>query len=288
MNPIYKWLKPFSSILGIFPKEVFALRLQKDLGRRINRKKPKTLYDKIFWLSFNTDTTLWSKLADKYAVREFVAERCSFEILTDLYGVYDSISEIDYSLLPNKFVIKTNNGCASNFLIKDKFSVDLNAINKELKFWLDFPYGKLTGQKHYTKIPPKIIAEEYLFQNKEPDSTLIDYKFFCFHGEPKYCEVISNRTFGTHVCNKMIYDMEWNAMPQCFKKDYQCAFVDKPVTFKDMISIAKILSKDFKFVRVDLYEVNEKVKFGELTFTPTMSSFSEEFQIKLGDFINLQ
>lgn len=287
MNKIYKLLKPFSSIIGRYPEEVFALRLRKDLGRKIDRKNPRSLYDKIYWLCFNTDTSLWSKLADKYVVRAYVAEKCGQDILTNLYGVYNSIEEIDYSKLPNKFVIKTNNGCASNFLIKDKTSTDLKAINKELDFWLKFPYGELTGQKHYTKIPPKIIAEELLYQNDSPNATLVDYKFFCFHGIPYYCEVISDRIFGTHVHNKMMYDMKWKALPECFKEGCPTALVDKPKTLDEMISVAQILSQNFKFVRVDLYEVNGKIKFGELTFTPTTHSFTEEFQLKLGEIIKL-
>lgn len=287
MNPIYKLLRPFSFILSRFPEEVFAFRLHKDLGRKINRKNPQSLYDKIYWLCFNTDTILWSKLADKYKVREYVTEKCGKTILPCLYGVYDSTKEIDYSKLPNKFVIKTNNGCASNYLVKDKSSTDLDYINKELDFWLTFPYGQLTGQKHYTRIPPKIIAEELMYQESDPHSTLIDYKFFCFHGIPYYCEVISDRVFGTHIHSKMIYDMEWNAMPECFKKGCPTALVDKPLTFNEMKSIAKALSHDFKFVRVDLYEVNGKVKFGELTFTPTTHSFTEDFQLKMGGLIQL-
>lgn len=287
MNPIYKFLKPFSGFIGKYPEEVFAFRLRKDLGRKINRKNPKSLYDKIYWMCFNTDTTLWSKLADKYAVRKYVVEKCSEDILTNLYGVYDSVEEIDYSKLPNKFVIKTNNGCASNILVKDKTSTDLKAINKELAFWLKFPYGELTGQKHYTRIPPKIIAEEFLFQEDNPNATLVDYKFFCFHGVPHYCEVISDRVFGTHIHNKMMYDMNWNAMPECFKEGCPTALIDKPITFNQMKSIAQILSVDFKFVRVDLYDVNGKIKFGELTFTPTTHSFTEEFQLRLGEMIEL-
>lgn len=287
MNLIYKLLRPFSPIIGKFPEAVFAFRLSKDLGRKINAKTPVSLYDKIYWLSFNTDTKLWSKLADKYGVREYVAAKCGETVLTKLYGVYDSVNEIDYSVLPNDFVIKTNNGCASNFLIRNKSSVDLNAISKELNFWLKFPYGELTGQKHYTRIPPKILAEELLYQKSNPNATLVDYKFFCFHGVPMYCEVISDRVFGTHIHNKMMYDMEWNAKPEAFNPDCPTALIEKPTTFEDMKEMASILSKDFKFVRVDLYEVNGEIKFGEMTFTPTTHSFTDSFQLELGGYIQL-
>lgn len=287
MNPIYKLLRPLAPIIGKFPKQVLAFRLRKDLGKKINKEQPTSLYDKIYWLAFNTDTTKWSQLADKYGVREFIIKTLGDEYLPKLYGVYKSIDEVDFKALPKSFVIKTNNGCASNFLVKDKETVDLDKIKKELKFWLKFPYGELTGQKHYTIIPPRIIAEEYLHQEKDPNATLIDYKFFCFNGEPFFCETISERVFGTHIHNKMIYDLDWNPHPEYFKPGCPVKEISKPQTFDEMIKIAKTLSNGFKFVRVDLYEVNGKIKFGELTFTPTTHSFTEEFQNQLGNLINL-
>lgn len=287
MRWIYKLLQPFAPIIGKYPKQVLAFRLYKDLGKKINTKNPKSLYDKIYWLSFNTNTEIWSQLADKYGVRDFVKKEIGEEYLPQLYGVYKSAYEIDYHSLPERFVIKTNNGCASNFLVKNKATTDLVKISKELKFWLKFPYGELTGQKHYTRIPPRIIAEEYLFQEDNPEATLIDYKFFCFDGKPHYCETISERVFGTHLHNKMMYDMNWKSHPDFFKEGCPIKEIKKPQTFEKMKEIAQKLSKGFKFVRVDLYEVNGKIKFGELTFTPTTHNFTEEFQDHLGSLIKL-
>lgn len=287
MNPIYNLLRPFAKIIGKFPKQVLAFRLQKDLGKKINTKNPVSLYDKIYWLSFNTDTTKWSLLADKYGVREHIKKEIGEAYLPKLYGVYESINDVDYTNLPKSFVIKTNNGCASNFLVRDKGNTDLEKIRKELAYWLKFPYGELTGQKHYTRIPPRIIAEEYLFQEDNPEATLIDYKFFCFDGKPHYCETISERVFGTHLHNKMIYDMNWESHPNFFKEGCPMKEVEKPQTFEKMKEIAQKLANGFKFVRVDLYEVNGKIKFGELTFTPTTHNFTEEFQDHLGSLIKL-
>ena len=290
MNPIYNLLKPFAPIIGKYHKFVLSLRYRKALGRSIEKKNPKSFYDKIFWLSCNSDTTEWSRLADKYAVREFIKEKIGEEYLPQLYGVYDSADEIDFDKLPNSFVIKTNNGCASNFLVRDKKNTDLEKIRKELAYWLKFPYGELTGQRHYSRIKPRIIAEEFMYQKKNPKETLIDYKFYCFNGIPTYCNVISERVFNTHKIKKHMYDMNWKPIPDFFneKEKELLKEIEKPITFEKMKEIANILAKGFKFVRVDLYEINGEIKFGEMTFMPGMDiGWNEKTQYEFGSLIKI-
>lgn len=289
MNPIYNLLKPFAPIIGKYHKFILSLRYRKALGRSIE-KEPKSFYDKIFWLSCNTDTTIWSLLADKYRVREFVTEKIGEKYLPTLYGVYDSVEEIDYSKLPKSFVIKTNNGCASNFLVRDKENTDLAKISKELNYWLKFPYGELTGQRHYSRIEPKIIAEEFMFQKDNPKAALIDYKFYCFDGKPMYCNVLSERVFNTHHFRKHMYDMDWKPIPSFFAEKGRELLkeIDKPKTFEEMKKVAAILAEGFKYVRVDLYEINGEIKFGEMTFMPGMDmGWNEETQLHFGSLIKL-
>ena len=290
MNPIYNLLKPFAPIIGKYHKFILSLRYRKALGRSIEKKNPKSFYDKIFWLSCNSDTTEWSRLADKYLVREFIKEKIGEEYLPQLYGVYDSADEIDFDKLPNSFVIKTNNGCASNFLVRDKKNTDLEKIRKELAYWLKFPYGELTGQRHYSRIKPRIIAEEFMYQKKNPKETLIDYKFYCFNGIPTYCNVISERVFNTHKIKKHMYDMNWKPIPDFFneKEKELLKEIEKPITFEKMKEIANILAKGFKFVRVDLYEINGEIKFGEMTFMQGMDiGWTKEAQMHYGELIKL-
>lgn len=290
MNPIYNLLKPFAPIIGKYHKFILSLRYRKALGRSIEKKNPKSFYDKIFWLSCNSDTTEWSRLADKYLVREFIKEKIGEEYLPQLYGVYDSADEIDFDKLPNSFVIKTNNGCASNFLVRDKKNTDLEKIRKELAYWLKFPYGELTGQRHYSRIKPRIIAEEFMYQKKNPKETLIDYKFYCFNGIPTYCNVISERVFNTHKIKKHMYDMNWKPIPDFFneKEKELLKEIEKPITFEKMKEIANVLAKGFKFVRVDLYEINGEIKFGEMTFMPGMDiGWNEKTQYELGSLIKI-
>lgn len=288
MRLIYKILRPLAPLIGRFHKQILSIRYRKALGRGIEKNNPQSFYDKIFWLSCNSDTKIWSQLADKYAVRDFIKEKIGEEYLPKLYAVYDSADEIDFTALPESFVIKTNNGCASNFLVRDKKNTNLEKIKKELAYWLKFPYGEFTGQRHYTRIEPKIIAEEFMYQEKNPKATLIDYKFYCFDGEPYYCNVISERVFNTHKIKKHMYDMNWNPIPEMFISTEELKEIEKPATFEEMKRIAKILAQGFNFVRVDLYEINGIIKFGEMTFMPGMDiGWTKETQQHFGELIKI-
>lgn len=281
-------LVPFAHVFAKHQKEVLSLRLKKALGRRI-QDPPRSFYDKLFWMSCHCDTSRWSQLADKVQVRDYVSAKCGADLLPKLFGVYDTADEIDFDALPDRFVLKTNNGCGTNYIVRSKLHCDRNAIRRGLSKVLVFPYGKLTGQLHYSAIKPKIIAEELMFEESDPEATLSDYKFFCFMGEPKYCYVVSNRVFDErHSHHRMIYDMLGNPHPECFEEGSLLSEPNVPPSLSEMERIAKVLSADFPFVRVDLYVVNGKVKFGEMTFTPGMhSGFTEAFQSLLGENIVL-
>lgn len=277
------------SLLRLGGVEILSLRYYKAFHRRINLKNPTLFDEKIFWLSLHTDTTMWSKLADKYEVREWVEKTYSKDILSKLLGVWDSPEEIDYEHLPKSFVLKTNNGCASNILVRDKDKLDIEKTNKQLRKWLKFPYGELTGQKHYTRIKPRIIAEELLYQKGRESVSLTDYKFFCFDGEVRYCELLTDRVFNTHTFRANMYDMQWQAHSEVFIDQSRLNNEPKPVCFDEMVKIASTLSKGFPFVRVDLYEINEKPIFGEMTFMPGLeTNFTMEFQKQLGDMVKIE
>lgn len=291
MNPIaQKAAAPLASIFGRHQDLVLSLRFRRALGRR-RQDPPTSFYDKVFWMSANADTSLWTRCADKIAVRGYVAERCGEEILPKLYAVYDSARDIDFASLPDTFAIKTNNGCASNYLVrgKDKEGTDLEGVRLGLEHWLNFPYGELTGQLHYSKIPPRIFAEELLFEERNPDATLTDYKFYCFDGEPRWCYVVANRRFDQkHTHDRMIYDMGWSPHPECFVAGKSLAGVGRPEALDEMREVAASLSSGIPFVRVDLYQVDGAVKFSEMTFMPGMDpGFTEDFQKELGEDIHL-
>lgn len=261
----------FSCFLKKNPIMVWRIRYWKDYNKRLNLKNPQSFMEKIIWISLFYDTSKWTDLADKYAVREYVKNKCGEQYLNKIYGVYNTTSDINYDVLPNSFVLKTTNGCATNILVRDKICMNQEMINLKLSKWLKFPYGELTGQLHYTRIKPRIIAEEYLKEGSKP--SLTDYKFFCFNGVPKYVVVYADREENTHNYSVMVYDMDWNAYPKFVNP--RCATSDiilPPIALEEMVSIVSCLSESFPFVRVDLYIINDRPIFGEMTFTPDVVS----------------
>lgn len=265
-------------------------RYRRIFKKNINYKSPKTLNEKIHWLKFYSDTSLWPMLADKFQVREFVRSRGGAGILTELYKVWDSVDDIDISELPQSFIVKLNDGCGGHLIVKDKSNWTNEAIRK--KFSGVGKYGLKTGEYHYAAIRRKIIAEELLSDKKSPSDFLIDYRFWCCDGEPRFVNVHANA--GGVLCGT--YDKEWNHV-----NPFGCMYegsnnkpavpeIEKPISFNEMIMWARILSKGMPFVRVDFYEIDSKPVFGELTLTPGagfIKHYSENFLITLGDHITL-
>lgn len=289
MNPVIEAVAlVLAPSLARHQHAVLSARFLKALGRR-RQDPPRSFYDKVFWMSENADTALWTQCADKVGVRGYVANRCGEEVLPELYAIYRRADDIDFEALPERFAIKTNNGCASNYLVRLKSETDLDAVRAGLARWLRFPYGELTGQLHYARIEPCILAEELLSQEDDPNATLVDYKFYCFGGEPRYCYVVSNRTFDAkHTHTRMMYDTSWKPLAGAFTTGKALNYTNAPHTLAVMLEVAGKLSEGIPFVRVDLYEVNGKVRFSEMTFMPGMDpGFTEEFQIELGDLLEL-
>jgi len=261
----------------------------KTTGRTLNIDNPKTFTEKIQWLKLYDSNELKTLCADKFLVRKWVEKRLGESVLIPLLGVWDNADDIDFDDLPNRFVLKCNHGCAMNIIVSDKNSCNIKKITKKLNEWLEINYAFVTGdfQLHYGNIKPKIIAEEYLQENGLND--LKDYKFFCFDGIPRYCQVITERS---SVETIDFFDMNWVHMPfvglaKCANSD-KC--IKKPITFSEMIIAAEKLANGFKFVRVDFYEVNNKLYFGEMTFTPGGGAGKfepEEYNYLLGDMIKL-
>lgn len=251
------------------PKLVYMLRRFLRDFSILNVKKPRNLSDKIIQMSLLNTSEEWSILADKYAVREVVKERIGEQYLVPLYGVYDKVEDIDYDKLPNSFVLKTNNGCATNIIVTDKSNLDLTEVNQKLNKWLKYPYGALTGQIHYSKIKPRVIAEKLLEQKGE--ESLIDYKFYCVDGEPLCLNVAKNRKQNSHKFKLMFFDINWNEILEYVSEADGFELIKdmpKPESFDLMVELVRKLARGYKFVRIDLYEIDGHPYFGEYTFTP--------------------
>lgn len=279
---------PFASIIGRFPAFILKIRCFIGQKRILNLKRPHLFIEKTNWLSLYSDTSLWSQLADKYTVRKYVEEKCGKEILNELYGVYQSPHEINYDNLPKSFVLKTTNGCANNIFVKDKSTLNLKNTNNLLHKWLKYPYGELTGQPHYAKIKPQIIAEKFLKQDGFSDTSLIDYKIYCINGNPLYISPLADRIENSHQYKMMLFDENWKPHSEFCSDRYPLQDFDRPESLNEMLKYAKILSQPFTFVRVDFYEIDKKPVFGEMTFTPDNLIFNKEFQVFFGDLINIK
>lgn len=274
----------------------FALRYA--VGRRyevcmhktIDWEDPKDLNEKVLWLMVYSDTSRWPELADKYGVREYV-EGCGLGgMLNELYGVWNDPRKIDFDALPNKYVLKCNNGCGDAFIVRDGADVDKARIVRYFQLNFRRHHGIKEVEPHYLKIKPRVIAEELLEQHSAYSSTLIDYKFYCFYGEPACVLVCYNRKkHGT--TSKIAYDMDFT--PRLERMRHICQEGDKipaPASFHRMIEACRVLGRPFPFVRIDFYDIDGKAYFGEMTFTPAAGHsqyLSDEYMVELGNKIDI-
>lgn len=249
-------------LLSFVPDKIMVkIQFRISTGKKLNLKHPITFNEKIQLYKLNYRNHLMVLCADKYAVRTYVKNKGLSNILNDLYSVYSSYKDIDFKILPEKFVIKTTNGSGTNYFCLNKNNIDFKELEIQLNKWMK-PIKKSPGREWvYEKIAPKIICEKYLEVEKGED--LRDYKFFCFDGEPKYIQVDLNRSTN-HKRN--IYDIDWNFIDESITYPNVGDIIQKPNNFNEMLEISRILSKDFPHVRVDLYDFKGEVVFGELTF----------------------
>lgn len=253
------------------PIQVARLKHFYKFHKMPNYEHPTDINEKINWNKFYGDTSRWADLADKYKVRKYVEFLGLGDILVQLYGRWDKASKIDWNRLPNQFVLKVNNGCGDIFICRDKDRLDKAAVVDAYDRLVSIKYGDVTGEPHYAKIQPCIIAEELLDVNKQSikTSSLIDYKVWCLNGKPYCIWCAWNREKGG--ADTGVYDLDWKYHPEwsVFTEHYRQGkeILPKPKNFKRMLEIAIKLSEEFPILRVDLYEVNGKIYFGELTFT---------------------
>lgn len=294
MNDIYKQLRHFVSrtrsyVLGrYFPKYWANQLFKRRHGRNLNWEKPATYNEIIHCEKLLLDTSAWSVLADKYRVREYIQSKGLADILVPLYGVWDKVEDIDFALLPNKFILKLNNGCGANLIVRDKGTLDIDSVKKTLNAWMKMSFGYRSVEPHYLQIKPLIIAEQLLESDSDDANqsiSLLDYKWFCFKGYVSYVELVSDRTDQDFKVS--IYDANWNEFPHFVspnnRSDKQ---FPKPANLKRMIDVCNILSADLPQVRVDLYEVNDKIYFGELTLSSAAgcsTTKTDKFDKLLGD-----
>lgn len=247
----------------------------------------KTFNEKLQWLKLYDRKPQYTRMVDKYQVRGYISETIGEKYLIPLLGVYENFDEINLNKLPKQFVIKCNHDSGGIVICQDKSKLDIiharNKITKALKknyyySWREWPYKN---------VKPRIICEEFMVDKN--NNELKDYKFMCFNGKVKCMFVCLNRNKSEGL-NVDFYDTNWIPMP--FERHYSRSNIEieKPKNFNEMITLSEIVSKDIPFLRVDFYEINDKIYFGELTFFPGagFEEFSpESYDEELGKWIVL-
>ena len=288
---LVNWLNPR------MPKTMVQIRHLLRMKRFAHLRNPQNLNEKILWMALNTDTSEWSRLADKYEVRDYVRECGLEDILIHQYGLWNNMNEVEFDKLPNSFILKPTHGSGDVVVVRDKTTADIEAIKQKIQEDLDTHLITSSAELHYGRIPHRVVAEQLLENDQissSHSSTIIDYKIWCFNGKASYTMVITNR--GVHNkdgSDMLIYDREWNAHPEYFRKtpDFSLAeFMPKPAGYDHMLEVAEKLADPFPVVRVDLYNLNGTIYFGEMTFTSygaIMDYYSDEFLRKAGSEIDL-
>lgn len=284
------------NFLGFLPDKLYlSLRYRCQMGHWINWKNPKTFTEKIQWLKIYDYKPEYTQMVDKLAAKDYVASRIGEEYIIPTLGVWDRVEDIDWDSLSDQFVLKTTHGGGGGGVVvcSDKTHFDKAKAIKKLQTSMHSNAGKTYRERPYLNVPRKIIAEKFMAERtakvNTKNSDLPDYKFFCFNGKVK-CFKIDFGRFVEHHAN--YYSPKGKLLPfgeKGLEPDPNHIEI-MPENLNDMISIAEKLSKGFKFLRVDLYNVKGKIYFGELTFYPAagMGAFiPEEWDEKLGGMLNL-
>lgn len=237
------------------------------VGRPLNTKNPTTLNEKLQWLKFNYRFPLQSIVSDKLLVRDYVAEKIGAEYLIPLLGTWENYDDVDFDKLPEKFVLKCNHDSGGLVVCTDKSKLDHKEARNRVEKSLKSNFFYIGREYQYRNIKPRIICEQFISDNgKVP----MDYKIYCFNGKPDVILVCKDRfSDNTHRASYLYFDQEWKFQP-LNKGDENLTEVDvpKPKNLDRMIEIAKELSKDFLFARIDLYNIDGQIYFGEITLSP--------------------
>jgi len=254
--------KIVSSINPVLSNKIMYFVLMK---KRLNLRTPETLNEKINWLKLNVfpNDDLIIQCANKYGVRQYLETKSCSKYLNEILFSWENVSQIEWDALPMQFVLKCNHGCGYNIICADRNQFNNRGAARLLNKWMNENFGKVSGEPHYSKIPRRIICEKYLADD------IKDYKFFCFNGEPKFFYISQNVKGNFHNMKADFFTV--NGRLADFKRTDHKSFdelPEMPQQLPEMLDLARKLSEDFAFVRVDLFNIDGRIYFSELTFTP--------------------
>ena len=277
-------------LIHISDERYIRLLFKDRFGIKIDLENPISFNEKIQWLKLHDRKKAYVTMVDKYLVKDYVANIIGEEHIIPTLGVWDSFDQIDFESLPNQFVLKCTHDSGSVVIVKDKAKMDIKKCKRIISKSLKRDYYLLGREWVYKNVERKVIAEKYM-KESDNDADLTDYKFYCFNGIPMYCQVITNRTIDERID---FFDMNWNHMEftglaKPYKR-FSDTEIHEPLNFKKMKEYCSLLAKDIPFLRVDFYEINQQIFFGELTFFPADGVgefYPSEWNIKLGNMIDI-
>ena len=275
-------------ILHILPDKIYLkLRFRIKMNRKLDLKNPESFSEKLQWLKLYDRNSDYIKMVDKYEAKKYVADIIGEEYIIPTLGIYDKFDDIDFDELPKQFVIKCTHDSGGIVVCRDKDELDIKKAKKKIKKSLKINYFYQGREWPYKKLKPRIIIEPYMEDNKAKE--LIDYKMMCFNGNVQMLFTCTER-FSSDGLKVTFFDLNWNKLP--FERKYKASKekIEKPINFTKMVEFSKKISKSIPFVRIDWYEINGKLYFGEITFYPGSGLekfYPEKWDYILGDYITL-
>lgn len=283
-NSLSKALK--NSIFNLMPDRAYIFMMYKRrTGKFPNLRHPQGFNEKLQWLKLNYRDPKYKIYSDKYLVRDYVSKTVGGQYLNELYGVYHDPDEIDWDSLPNSFVLRCSHGSGFNILCTGKSKLNREECIEQLKKWIQIDYSRHAREWVYKNNTPAILCEKFL------QSNIIDYKFYCFNGRPRFFYL----SFGDDIsgeCEAITFlNLDWSPAPfRRIDHDTMDVPFGRPDNFDEMISIAEKLSRDIPFVRVDLFNVDGKIYFSEMTFFPGggfTPFYPDKYEYETGRFLEL-
>lgn len=283
----YQYLDKWLLVNILSNKSYLKWKFKRLVGYPLDLNNPRTYNEKLQWLKLYDYHPEYSMMVDKIEAKQYVASILGQDFIIPTLGIWDNITDVNWNSLPNQFVIKVSSDSGGIVVCKDKKSLNIKEAIKQLSNNWGKNYYKFNKEYPYRSVKPRIIAEEF----KEDESgELKDYKFFCFNGIPKFLFVASDRQNPTEETKFDFFDMNWNHLPVVNGHPNSLKVINKPTNFAEMIQVASKLSKGIPHVRVDLYNINGKIYFGELTFFhwSGMVPFEPvEWDYKFGELLSL-
>ena len=294
MKELKKYIKYPPNILllldrkGIFrldDKRYLKYLYKSNLKKKLNIDNPQTFNEKLQYLKLYDRKDIYTKMVDKYEAKKYAENIIGSQYIIENLGVWDKFEDIEFNKLPNQFVLKCTHDSGGVIVCSDKKKIEREEIKKKIEKNLRKNYYYLNREWPYKNVRPRIIAEKYMIPKDQKE--LMDYKFFCFNGVPEMILVCSERN--TNL-KKTFFDIDWNLLELSEGGHGIDENISKPLNLELMVELAKKLAKNTKFIRIDFYEINKKVYFGEFTFFPNagLEKFNpEEYDKILGDKIEI-